>query len=54
MLSTAVLKSFNGNAMISSFGDHARERLSKTETKLISGLPFAKVFVMVEQMLLAG
>ena len=54
MLSTAALKSLKGNAIMSSFGDHLLPCLSKAEMKLISGFPFAKVFVIVEHMLLAA
>jgi hypothetical protein len=54
MLSTAVLKALKGNAIMSSFGDHLLPCLSKAEMKLISGFPFAKVFVIVEHMLLAA
>jgi hypothetical protein len=54
MFSTAVSKFLKGKAIMSSFGAQPTAFLECPAIKLISGLPFAKVFVMAEHALLTG
>lgn len=54
MLFTAIKNFLKGKAIMSSFSDHLRLRLSKTDMKFMSGFPFVKAYEIVEHMLVTG